>query len=125
MFGVNTVVMPTVVLTPVYVGLTLNVMSNYSQDAVKTDVENAIKSLFSFNNVEFDQVVTLGTLYRTVLDVAGVDYTTISTFNTSGTPNDITTVGISPAVKGVSTSTGTLLLLTDLTVTASGGIAVA
>jgi hypothetical protein len=100
-------------------------MSNYSQDAVKTDVENAIKSLFSFNNVEFDQVVTLGTLYRTVLDVAGVDYTTISTFNTSGTPNDITTVGISPAVKGVSTSTGTLLLLTDLTVTASGGIAVA
>jgi hypothetical protein len=125
MFGVNTVVMPTVVLTPVYVGLTLNVMSNYSQDAVKTDVENAIKSLFSFDNVEFDQVITLGTLYRTVLDVAGVDYTTISTFNTSGTPNDITTVGISPAVKGVSTSTGTLLLLTDLTVTASGGIAVA
>ena len=125
MFGVNTVVMPSVVLTPVYVGLTLNVMGNYSQDAVKTDVENAIKDLFSFNNVEFDQVITLGTLYRTVLDIAGVDYATISTFNTSGTPNDITTVGISPSVKGVSTSTGTLLLLTDLTVTASGGIAVA
>jgi uncharacterized phage protein gp47/JayE len=125
MFGVNTVVMPTVVLTPVYVGLTLNVMSNYSQDAVKTNVENAIKDLFSFTNVNFDQIVTLGTLYRTVLDVAGVDYTTISTFNISGTPNDITTVGISPSVKGVSTSTGTLLLLVDLTVTASGGIAIA
>jgi hypothetical protein len=100
-------------------------MSNYSQDAVKTDVEDAIKDLFSFDNVEFDQIVTLGSLYRTVLDIPGVDYVTISTFNTTGTPNEISTVGISPSVKGVTTTTGTLLLLTDLVVTASGGIAVA
>jgi uncharacterized phage protein gp47/JayE len=125
MFGVNSVVMPSITLTSVYVGLTLNVMSTFSQEAVKTDVENAIKELFSFQNVTFDQVVTLGALYRTVLDITGVDYVTITTFNTSGTPNEISTVGISPSVKGVTTTTGTLLLLEDLAVTASGGIAVA
>ena len=125
MFGVNSVVMPSITLTSVYVGLTLNVMSTFSQDAVKTDVEDAIKELFSFQNVTFDQVITLGTLYRTVLDITGVDYVTITTFNTSGTPNEISTVGISPSVKGVTTTTGTLLLLEDLAVTASGGIAVA
>jgi hypothetical protein len=125
MFGVNSVVMPSITLTSVYVGLTLNVMSTFSQEAVKTDVENAIKELFSFENVTFDQVITLGTLYRTVLDITGVDYVTITTFNTSGTPNEISTVGISPSVKGVTTTTGTLLLLEDLAVTASGGIAVA
>jgi uncharacterized phage protein gp47/JayE len=125
MFGVNSVVMPSITLTSVYVGLTLNVMSTFSQEAVKTDVEDAIKELFSFQNVTFDQVITLGTLYRTVLDITGVDYVTITTFNTSGTPNEISTVGISPSVKGVTTTTGTLLLLEDLAVTASGGIAVA
>lgn len=125
MFGVNSVVMPSITLTSVYVGLTLNVMSTFSQEAVKTDVEDAIKELFSFENVTFDQVITLGTLYRTVLDITGVDYVTITTFNTSGTPNEISTVGISPSVKGVTTTTGTLLLLEDLAVTASGGIAVA
>ena len=125
MFGVNSVVMPSITLTSVYVGLTLNVMSTFSQEAVKTDVEDAIKELFSFENVTFDQVITLGTLYRTVLDITGVDYATITTFNTSGTPNEISTVGISPSVKGVTTTTGTLLLLEDLAVTASGGIAVA
>ena len=125
MFGVNSVVMPSITLTSVYVGLTLNVMSTFSQEAVKTDVENAIKELFSFENVTFDQVITLGALYRTVLDITGVDYVTITTFNTSGTPNEISTVGISPSVKGVTTTTGTLLLLEDLAVTASGGIAVA
>lgn len=125
MFGVNSVVMPTIVLTSVYVGLTLNVISNYSQDAVKIEVENAIKELFSFDNVKFDQVVTLGNLYRTILDVPGVDYTTVSTFNTTGSPDTISTVGISPSVKGVTTTTGTLLLLTSLEVTASGGISVA
>jgi uncharacterized phage protein gp47/JayE len=125
MFGVNSVVMSSITLTSVYVGLTLNVMSTFSQEAVKTDVEDAIKELFSFQNVTFDQVITLGTLYRTVLDITGVDYVTITTFNTSGTPNEISTVGISPSVKGVTTTTGTLLLLEDLAVTASGGIAVA
>ena len=125
MFGVNSVVMPSITLTSVYVSLTLNVMSTFSQEAVKTDVEDAIKELFSFQNVNFDQVVTLGALYRTVLDITGVDYVTITTFNTSGTPNEISTVGISPSVKGVTTTTGTLLLLEDLAVTASGGIAVA
>jgi hypothetical protein len=78
MFGVNTVVMPSVILTPVNINITLNVMSTYVRQSVEDDVTNAIKDLFSFSSVSFDQVITLGTLYRTILDVSGVDYVTIN-----------------------------------------------
>jgi len=125
MIGVNSVVMPTVTLTPVNIDITLNVMPTYVKQSVEDDVTNAIKDLFSFSNVSFDQVVTLGTLYRTILDVSGVDYVTINQFTTTSSPNTIDTVGISPSVKGVTTTTGTLLLLSSLVITSSGGIVTA
>jgi len=125
MIGVNSVVMPTVTLTPVNIDITLNVMPTYVKQSVEEDVTNAIKDLFSFSNVSFDQVVTLGTLYRTILDVSGVDYVTINQFTTTSSPNTIDTVGISPSVKGVTTTTGTLLLLSSLVITSSGGIVTA
>ena len=125
MFGVNTVVMPTVELTDVSIDITLNVMPTYVKQSVEDDVKNAIKDLFSFSNVSFNQVITLGTLYRTILDVSGVDYVTINQFTTTGTPSTIDTVGISPSVKGITTTTGTLLLLSSLEVTSSGGIVTA
>jgi uncharacterized phage protein gp47/JayE len=125
MFGVNTVVMPTVTLTPVNIDITLNVMSTYVRQSVEDDIKNAIKDLLSFSNVSFDQVITLGTLYRTILDIPGVDYVTINQFTTTSSPSTIDTVGISPSVKGVTTTTGTLLLLSALVVTSSGGIVTA
>jgi hypothetical protein len=100
-------------------------MPTYVKESVQDDVKTAIKDLFSFSNVSFGQVVTLGTLYRTILDVSGVDYVTISQFTTTGNPDTIDTVGISPSVKGVKAFDSQLLLLSALVVTSSGGIVTA
>jgi hypothetical protein len=125
MFGVNTVVSPTVNLTSVNISFTLNVLPTYSQDAISKNVETAVKDLFSFTNVRFGQVITLGTLYRTILDIPGVDYVTIDQFTTSGSPTTIDLADTTPAVRGVSCPNTNLLLLTNLSITASGGISVA
>jgi uncharacterized phage protein gp47/JayE len=44
-------------------------------------VEAAIDELFAFDNVFFGQRLTLGQLYRIVLNVPGVDYCTVSVFD--------------------------------------------
>jgi hypothetical protein len=126
MVGINTVVSPYVNLDYVYITIDANAMSTYPQEVVKADIEKKIKDLFSFNNVYFDQLISLGNLYRLILEVYGVDYVTINQFTTSGDPDTIDTVGISPAVKGVKTTVETnLLLLKELVVNVSGGIVTA
>lgn len=126
MVGINTVVSPYVNLDYVYITIDANAMSTYPQEVVKADIEKKIKDLFSFNNVYFDQLISLGNLYRLILEVYGVDYVTINQFTKSGDPDTIDTVGISPAVKGVKTSSTTsLLLLKELVVNVSGGIVTA
>lgn len=124
MVGINTVVMPSVALDPVSIEVTVAALPNYVQNVVEADVEAAIKDLFTFDKVSFGQTVTLGYLYRTVLDVPGVDYVTVDRFSTSATTGSvIDTVGLSPTVKGVKASDNNLLLLDDLVVNTSGGIA--
>ena len=120
--GVNSLVLPSVTLDLVKVTCNVSVLPSYIQDAVKEDVEIAIKALFEFDDVSFGQTVTLGTLYRAILDVDGVDYVSVSRF-TTGSSNVIDTASLIPAVEGVQAATNRLLLLSQLSVTASGGVA--
>lgn len=120
--GVNSLVLPSVTLDLVKVTCNVSVLPSYIQDAVKEDVEIAIKALFEFDDVSFGQTVTLGTLYRAILDVDGVDYVSVSRFTTSSS-NVIDTASLIPAVEGVQAATDRLLLLSQLSVTASGGVA--
>lgn len=121
--GINTVVMPSVALNSVNIEVTVSALPNYVQNTVSADVESAIKNLFTFDKVSFGQTMTLGYLYRTILDVPGVDYVTVNRFSTSATTGDvIDTVGLSPVVKGVKASDNNLLLLDDLVINTSGGI---
>ena len=120
--GVNSLVLPSVTLDLVKVTCNVSVLPSYIQDAVKEDVEIAIKALFEFDDVSFGQTVTLGTLYRAILDVDGVDYVSVSRF-TTGASNVIDTASLIPAVEGVQAATNRLLLLSQLSVTASGGVA--
>lgn len=123
MVGVNTVIMPSVALDPVSIEITAAVLPNFVQDAVKADVESAIKDLFTFDRVSFGQTVTLGYLYRAILNVVGVDYVTIDRFSTVATTGSvIDTVGLNPVVKGVKASDTKLLLLDDLVINVGGGI---
>ena len=120
--GVNSIVISNVVLDLVKITCNVSVLPSYIQDAVKEDVEIAIKALFEFDDVSFGQTVTLGTLYRAILDVDGVDYVSVSRF-TTGASNVIDTASLIPAVEGVQAATNRLLLLSQLSVTASGGVA--
>ena len=120
--GVNSLVITSVALDLVKITCNVSVLPSYIQDAVKEDVEIAIKALFEFDDVSFGQTITLGTLYRAILDVDGVDYVSVSRF-TTGASNVIDTASLIPAVEGVQASANRLLLLSQLSVTASGGVA--
>ena len=125
MIGVNTVVMPSITTVPISISLTLNVLPNYVQANVVADVKSAISDLFTFDSVSFGQTLTLGDLYRTVLDVTGVDYVTVDQYTSTNGATTIDTVGLTPVVKGVKADTDKLLVLNQTNVTASGGITVA
>jgi len=120
--GVNSLVLPSVTLDLVKVTCNVSVLPSYIQDAVKEDVEIAIKTLFEFDDVTFGQTITLGTLYRVILDVDGVDYVSVSRF-TKGATSVIDTASLIPTVEGVQAAADRLLLLSELSVTASGGVA--
>ena len=120
--GVNSLVMPSVVLDLVKITCNVAVLPSFIQDAVKDNVEAAIKLLFNFDNVSFGQTITLGTLYRTILGIDGVDYVSVSRF-TKGATNVIDVASLAPAVEGVQAAANRLLLLSELSVTASGGVA--
>jgi uncharacterized phage protein gp47/JayE len=83
MVGVNFSVFNTVYLNRVAIRLSLSVLNNYIRESVVSNVNEAIRNLFSFDNVEFGGSVSLGTLYRTILAVPGVDYANVSQFTTN------------------------------------------
>ena len=120
--GVNSLVMPSVALDLVKITCNVAVLPSFIQDAVKDNVDAAIKLLFNFDNVSFGQTITLGTLYRTILGIDGVDYVSVSRF-TKGATNVIDVASLAPAVEGVQAAANRLLLLSELSVTASGGVA--
>ena len=124
MVGVNMVVMPEVELNEVSIKFTLSVLPNYVRDAVEEDVAVAVKDLFTFDNVDFDQTITLGKLYQTILAVDGVEYATVQEFTTGVVSDVIDVVGSDPVVSGVRSEETSLLLLTNIVITSSGGITV-
>ena len=120
--GVNSLVMPSVALSSAKITCLISALSNFVQNSVQDSVEDAIKELFVFDKLFFGQTLTLGALYRTILAVPGVDYVNITRF-TTGSSNVIDTASLSPNVQGVQATANSLLLLTELAVTVTGGIA--
>lgn len=84
LLGVTVAAAPTITWAPLDLGVTVYVNDRFVSNWVKRDVEAAIDELFAFDNVFFGQRITLGQIYRLILNVAGVDYITITTFDTSG-----------------------------------------
>lgn len=121
MIGVNSVVMPTVSLHSVKIECEVAIQPAYIQDTVVDNVKSAIKELFVFDSASFGQQITLGALYRVIMNVDGVDYVNISKF-TTGNVGGIDTISASPSVQGVKADDTKLLLLSEVTVNGSGGI---
>ena len=78
MIGASVTAASVINLTAVNVTATVNVLAGYVANKVSESVETALNTLFEFDNVFFDQTLSKGQIYRTILDVPGVDYVTIS-----------------------------------------------
>jgi len=97
LLGVDVVVADSVDWVPISVTVDVYVNATAVALYVKNDVEVAINSLFSFDNVSFGQTISLGQLYRTILNVHGVDYAEVTLFDDDGTSVE-TTITV-PAIK--------------------------
>lgn len=99
----------------------VQIQDGYIQEAVNDNVITAVRALFAFDNMDFGGRVSLGTVYRTMLDVPGVDYAVISRFTTTGS-NVIDSSGGFTGVIAPDTSLLTIGSTSTFTINPSGGI---
>ena len=108
-------------LTPVNLTAAVQVKNGYIREEVRDGVDTAIRNLFSFDNSDFGNKVALGDLYRAILSVDGVDYTSITRFTTTGG----TVIDSSGGFIGVQAADTSMLVISgtsSFTLTMSGGI---
>ena len=108
-------------LTKVNFVADVQIQDGYIQEAVNDNVITAIRALFSFDNMDFGSRVSLGTVYRTILDIQGVDYAVITRFTTTES-NVIDSSGGFTGVIAPDTSLLTIASTSTFTVNPSGGI---
>lgn len=82
--GASVGVSPIIELQPIDITVTVNVQSQYVAQWVKSAVETAIDTLFTFDQVSFGQTFSLGALYRLIQNVEGVDYAVVSRMRFNG-----------------------------------------
>lgn len=101
----------------VKVNLAVNVIvsSSYIRYQVNNAVQQALESVFYFSNVSYGQRMTIGHIYRTILNVEGVDYCTISVFDyDSSSPQSVQDF--------LEVDEFELLKLNTLTINSTGGV---
>lgn len=108
-------------LTPVNFTGTVQVKGNFIREKVYDAVVAAIYNLFSFDNMDFGGSVSLGSVYRAITDVEGVDYAVVTRLTTTG--NNV--IDSSGSFTGVTAANNSMLVLSttsSFTLTPSGGI---
>ena len=83
MIGASVTAASSVALTNVYITANVVVKDGYVQRWVRDAVTAALDTLFTFDAVYFGQTLSLGEIYKLIMSVEGVDYVSISRFNTS------------------------------------------
>jgi predicted phage baseplate assembly protein len=108
-------------LTPVNFAGTVQVKENFIREKVYDAVVEAIYNLFSFDNMDFGGRVALGSVYRAITDVEGVDYAVVTRLTTTGS----NVIDSSGSFTGVTASSNSMLVISStssFTLTPSGGI---
>lgn len=108
LLGVNVYCASTITWEKIKTSLTVYVNERYVSNWVKANVEKAIDALFDFDNVFFGQRLTLGQVYRAVMNVPGVEYCTVSVFDleaNSGLQTSIAVNALRLPKKGTTTIT--------------------
>jgi uncharacterized phage protein gp47/JayE len=93
MLGVAAISVPSTITTDrVKISMDLQVKGNYVRQWVQEAVGAAVATLFDFDSATFGGRLNLGDVYRTVMDVPGVDYVAITAFNKVGDASIATSV---------------------------------
>jgi uncharacterized phage protein gp47/JayE len=82
--GASVGVSPTVTLQPIDITVNVQVQNQYVAQWVKDAVKTAIDTFFTFDAVSFGQVLSLGSLYRAIQNIEGVDFATVGRFRFNG-----------------------------------------
>lgn len=98
-----------VTLKPVNITATVHVLPQYVNEWVKAAVINELNNFFTFDNVSFGQTLSIGSIYRALQNIDGVDYVEISVFSftSSGTSNTLSAAETELLRKGTFTITPT------------------
>lgn len=83
LLGVDVTTASAIQWVPVDVTATVYVNDKSVTNTVKNAVNDALDDLFDFDNVLFGQLLHLGQIHRTVLNVPGVDYVEVVKFGTT------------------------------------------
>jgi hypothetical protein len=94
-----------------YLNLTVNVLPQYDPTVVKTAVTNALYDLFSFNNVVFNDLISIGDINTAARSIDGVAYVTINDYEKL--PLVYSQSAVSSTVATTSTTTTTSVTVTD------------
>ncbi len=78
LIGASVSVDTTTSIVSVNITAVVHVKDGYVSAYVLDAVQTALDTLFDYDSVYFDQTLSKGKIYRTILDVDGVDYVTIS-----------------------------------------------
>lgn len=78
-------------LVAIDVTVTLQALSSYSNAQVAASVQSALNAMFTNPNTQFGQLITVGSLYGTILNVTGVAYAVISIISREDAPQSTTT----------------------------------
>jgi uncharacterized phage protein gp47/JayE len=81
LLGVQVAVVGSVTLTPINITAKVYINERFVRSWVVTDIYAALENIFTFDNVNFGQRITLSQIYRTIVSIEGVDYAEID-------PND-------------------------------------
>jgi hypothetical protein len=101
-----------------YLIVTVNVLPQYNAATVKSNVQAALASLFAFDNVTFNDVITEGDIFSACKAVDGVNYITITDFEKLGAATTTSGIYSFSAVTNGSTASGT----NTVTVLSSAGL---
>lgn len=83
-----------------YLRISLHVQPAYNRTHVRKAVESTIRSVLSFDNVDFGSKITLGQAYRAALTVQGVEWAEVKWLGTTGPANSSVELDLETNIAG-------------------------
>lgn len=117
LLGVNVYVANKIDLVPINITAKVHVNERYVTGWVISDVYNALSELFEFDKVSFGQRLSLSEVFRTIVDVDGVDYAEIDDGD-----GGVFSTGVSGVSQNITATSIQLLRKGTITLNAYGGI---